>query len=147
MKEELNMGNLDGKRKREKHYGKILWLMLMGILLWEICMPYAYGKSGYASWYSEESCEREGTSGIMANGEVFNEEAMVCASWDYKFGTALSVESIHTKRKVIVKVCDRGPSKRLYRMGRIIDLSKGAFRKIAPLEQGIIKVEVKEINQ
>ena len=31
-------------------------------------------QGGVASWYSEESCKREGTSGIMANGKEFNTE-------------------------------------------------------------------------
>jgi rare lipoprotein A (peptidoglycan hydrolase) len=39
-------------------------------------------------------------------------------------------------------VTDRGPAKRLYRKGRIVDLSVAAFKEIASLKQGIIEVKV-----
>lgn len=102
---------------------------------------------GIASWYSVASCKREGTSGIMANGEVFNDEKFVCASWDFKFGTLLKITNLNNGRWVIVEVCDRGPAKRLYQQGRIIDLSKGAFRKIANLKSGIIPVKIEPIKE
>ena len=98
-----------------------------------------------ASWYSVESCLREGTSGIMANGEVLNDERKTCASWDYPFGTKLQVTNLHNGRSVVVLVTDRGPAKRLYKKGRTIDLSKRAFSELASLKQGIIEVKVKEI--
>jgi len=83
---------------------------------------------------------REGTSGIMANGKRLDDQAFTCASWDYPFGTRLRVES--AGRSVIVVVTDRGPAKRLYRQGRIIDLSKAAFSELGSLKAGILSVTV-----
>lgn len=99
-----------------------------------------------ASWYSVESCEREGTSGIMANGRKLNDEELTCASWDFRFGTKLKITNERNGKSVIVTVTDRGPTKRLYRQGRIVDLSKRAFSQIADLKQGIISVTVEEVK-
>jgi rare lipoprotein A len=105
-------------------------------------------QTGTASWYSTRSCQREGTSGTMtASGEAYDEDALTCASWDYPFGTQLVVQNWHNKKIVYVRVTDRGPNKRLYRAGRIIDLSKGAFRRIAPLSQGVVPVTVCKVKR
>ena len=98
-----------------------------------------------ASWYSVESCKREGTSGICANGEVLDDEAYTCAVWDKKFGTKLKVTNLENGLSVIVVVKDRGPAKRLVRQGRTIDLSKAAFRAIANLKSGIIQIKVEAL--
>ena len=104
-----------------------------------------------ASWYSVESCMREGTwqkyGGKMANGEVFKNDLLICASWDHPFGTILLVTNQDNNKSVQVRVSDRGPSKKLYKVGRKIDLSKGAFEKIADLKKGIIKVSIKKLNR
>jgi len=98
-----------------------------------------------ASWYSVESCRREGTSGVMANGEVLRDDMLIAASWDYNFGQRLKVTNIANGKSVIIVVKDRGPAKRLYRKGRKLDLSKAAFSQIADLKRGLIQVEVKEV--
>ena len=107
----------------------------------------SYAEEGIASWYSVESCRREGTSGIMANGEVFNDENFTCASWDYPFGTVLLVINTSTNNTVRVCVTDRGPNRRLYKKGRKIDLSKRAFSEIADLKQGVILVKIEEARK
>lgn len=91
---------------------------------------------GIASWYSETD---PGINLHTANGEIFDDRRLTCASWEYPFGTKLRVTSLKNGKTVIVRVNDRGPAKRL---GRLIDLTKGAFRKIAPLERGLIEVKV-----
>ena len=102
---------------------------------------------GFASWYSVESCKREGTSGIMSNGEVYDENKLVAASWDYDFGTKVEVINLANNKKVIVEIKDRGPAKRLVKQGRIIDLSKMAFSQLAKLEKGVIRVKVEVIKK
>lgn len=105
----------------------------------------AHADTGTASYYTVASCQREGTSGIMANGRKLNDEAFTAASWDYHFGTRLAVcRTYRTDRGncVQVVVTDRGPAKHLYRNGRILDLSRSAFEALAPLREGIIKVTV-----
>lgn len=99
-----------------------------------------------ASWYSLESCLYEGTSGIMANGKRLNDEKLTCASWDYKFGTLLKVTNLANGKSVIVEVTDRGPAKRLYRKGRILDLSKEAFRAVANFKSGVIPIKVEVVK-
>ena len=94
-----------------------------------------------ASYYTVESCKREGTSGVMANGEPLNDEGLTCASWDFDFGTILMVTNLDNGLSTRVEVTDRGPNKRLYNKGRTIDLSKKAFSEIADLKQGIIQIE------
>ena len=99
-----------------------------------------------ASYYTMESCLREGTSGIMANGRRLDDGAFTCASWFYPFGTWLRVTNIRTGRYVLCMVTDRGPSKRLVRKGRTIDLSRAAFNAIANCKQGVIEVEIERVK-
>jgi rare lipoprotein A len=101
---------------------------------------------GYASWYSIESCKREGTSGIMANGKELKDEDYTCAIWGQKFGTIFKVTNLKTGVSVQVVVTDRGPAKRLVKKGHIIDLSKMAFSRIAKLERGIVEVKIETIK-
>ncbi len=101
---------------------------------------------GTASYYTYESCIKEGTSGICANGEVMKNDNLTCASWFYKFGTILLVTNLSNGRQVKVKVTDRGPSKRLVAKGRVIDLSSKAFTELDKLSKGIIRVKVEPIS-
>ena len=96
-------------------------------------------KVGMASWYGNEEYP---PGSLMANGEEFNDEHFTCASWDYPFGTVLGIYYGGTTRIVYVRVTDRGPAKRLYEKGRIIDLSKKAFETLAPLDYGVIPVAI-----
>ena len=92
---------------------------------------------GKASFYTVKS------SGLVtANGERYDEDAFTCASMDYKFNTLLRVTNIENGKSVIVRVNDRGGFKKY---GRIIDLSKGSFAKIADLKLGVINVTVQKI--
>jgi len=102
---------------------------------------------GQASYYTEESVRREGNSGVMANGEVFDEDAFTCAMWDKPFGTLVRVTNIENGRSVVVELTDRGPAKRLVKKGRIIDLSKAAFERIAGLRDGLVPVRVEEVEK
>lgn len=96
-----------------------------------------------ASWYSYESCLKEGSSGrYTASGELFDHEALTCASWQYPFGTRLKVTNLQNGKSVMVTVNDRGPAKRLLKKGRVLDLSKGAFAKIAKLKSGVVQIKV-----
>lgn len=100
-----------------------------------------------ASWYSYESCIKEGTNGrITASGAKFDHNALTAASWQYPFGTRLKVTSLSTNRSVIVNVTDRGPSKKLVKKGRVIDLSKGAFQRIAKLSDGVVPVKIEVLS-
>jgi len=95
---------------------------------------------GVASWYSETD---PGINRHTANGEVFDDAQLTCASWNYPFGTRLRVTNVKNQRTIVCRVNDRGPAKRL---NRVIDLTKGAFRQIANLRSGLIKVAVEPVH-
>lgn len=95
-----------------------------------------------ASWY--------GTTGdhtdpwkhtTTANGEHFNEKALTAASWKYAIGSTVKVTNLKNNKSVIVRINDRGPGKRLVKKGRIIDLTRGSFAKIADLRDGVIPIK------
>ena len=104
-------------------------------------------KTGIASWYSEKSCKREGTSGVWtASGERFNEMDMTCAMRTRKWNQKWKVCNTANGKCVIVRNNDFGPNKTLSDQGRIIDLSKGAFKAITPLlSRGLINVTVEKL--
>lgn len=127
--------------------GKWFIIMVIIFILFAIILVKLAGAEELtASWYSVESCLREGTSGIMANGRRLNDEDFTCAIWDYPFGSLLKVTNLVNKRYIVVLVTDRGPAKRLVKKGRVIDLSKKAFAVLAPLSQGVIPVKIEVIK-
>jgi len=73
-----------------------------------------------------------------ANGDRFDMNAMTCAApKKYKFGTYLRVENKANGKSVIVRVTDRGGFG-----NRCIDLTYGAFAKIASHRTGKIRINV-----
>jgi rare lipoprotein A len=94
---------------------------------------------GVASWYSESDA---GILATTANMELFDDEQLTCAIWDIPFNTLIRVTNLDNGKSIIVRVNDRGPAKRLVRKGRIIDLTKEAFSRIADLDNGLIKVKI-----
>jgi rare lipoprotein A len=71
-----------------------------------------------------------------ANGEVYNAYGLTTAHKYLPFGTKLRVTNQSNGRTVIVRVNDRGP----FVAGRSLDLSYGAFSKIASPGQGVANV-------
>lgn len=99
-----------------------------------------------ASYYTYQSCIREGTSGVWtASGERFNENDLTCAMRSRNFGKYYKITNLENGKSVIVKHNDYGPNKKLWKQGRIVDLSKGAFQKISSLKKGIIRVKVEAL--
>lgn len=76
----------------------------------------------------------------MANGKIFDKNSLTCAHNSYPFGTKLKVS--YQGKSVVVIVTDRGGFNKL---GRVIDLSEGAFKKLAPLSKGVIKVKIEKL--
>ncbi len=73
-----------------------------------------------------------------ANGERFNMHELTAAHKTLPFNTRVRVTNLNNKKSVVVRINDRGP----YKKGRIIDLSKGAAKKIGLLQTGTAKVNV-----
>ena len=121
----------------------------IGIFLTMICLTlFAFIKEvnstvvlfdGMASWYSENDPEILKTT---ANMERFSDEKLTCAMWGLAFNTILKVTNTGNGKSVFVRINDRGPAKRLVQKGRIVDLTKSAFAKIADLEKGLIHVKI-----
>ncbi len=98
-----------------------------------------------ASWYGPKFHGR-----TTANGEVFDQGALTCASNILKLGDVIAVTNEANGKSVTVTVNDRGPFKMdmhgravrplMAHPSRGIDLSRAAFAKIANLDDGIIKV-------
>ena len=89
--------------------------------------------ANYATWYGNQFNGR-----LTASGERFNQNALTCASNKHKLGTHLKVTNRANGKSVVCRVNDRGKLGK----GVVVDLSKGAFAKIAPLPQGRVKVKV-----
>lgn len=81
-------------------------------------------KEVFATYYGHES------KGRNADGSVWHPGGLSAASWDYPFGTVLSVTNPSNGRSVQVTIKDRGPARRLYRIGFVLDLSLGAANSI-----------------
>ena len=83
--------------------------------------------ANYATWYGNQFNGR-----LTASGDRFNQYAMTCASNKHKLGTQLKVTNTANGKSVVCRVNDRG------KLGKavVVDLSKGAFAKIAPLSRG-----------
>jgi len=116
--------------------------LILAIFLTTIFMMPVTASTGggtIASWYGGGEKLNKHT----ASGEVFNPQALTCASWDYHFGTRLKVTNAKNNKTVVVRVNDRGPNKRL---GRAIDLTKGAFSKIADPKQGLALVKIEPVS-
>lgn len=90
-----------------------------------------------ATWYGGKFHGR-----LTASGERYNQNALTCASNQYKFGTRLKVTNKANGKSVVCRVNDRGG---FGKYGTALDLSKGAFKKIAPLSQGKIKVTIRRL--
>ena len=76
-----------------------------------------------------------------ANGETYNAYGLSAAHKYLPFGTRLRVTNQANGRSVVVRINDRGP----YIAGRSLDLSYGAFSKIASPGQGVANVCYSEV--
>lgn len=92
--------------------------------------PVRAAECGKASFYAEAHHGK-----TMANGRPFNMNAMTAASNTLPMGSNARVTA--GKRSVVVKITDTGG---FGKYGRIIDLSKAAFAKLAPTSKGVIRV-------
>lgn len=93
---------------------------------------------GKASYYASRFQGRK-----TANGETFNMHELTAAHRFLPFGTWVRVTNLKNGRNVIVRINDRGP----FIKGRVIDLSKGAAKRIGLEKSGIAQVRIEAINE
>lgn len=96
-----------------------------------------YTQTGQATYYADKHQNLR-----TANGERFRQEQRTAAHPQIPFGSTVRVTNLSNGRSVVVRVNDRGPFVR----GRILDLSKSAFRSISSLSAGIIDVKIEVIR-
>lgn len=109
----------------------------MKYLFLAIALLATASQANYATYYGDKFHGRK-----TANGERYNQNAFTCASNKHKFGTRLKVTNTANGKSVICRVNDRsGFSK----YGTTLDLSKGAFKKIAPLSDGKVRVTIRRV--
>jgi rare lipoprotein A len=110
--------------------------MIKKLILAAVCfLPLGANAStcGYASHYGVG----DGFHGqTTANGERFNAYSNTAAHPYLPMGSRLRVTNQRNGASVIVRVNDRGP----YAYGRILDLSYGAFDRIANPSRGEVRI-------
>lgn len=89
------------------------------------------------SWYGANHHGKK-----TASGEIFDMNKLTAAHKTLKFGTKVKFTNIVNDHVVIVTINDRGP----YIKNRQFDLSKAAYKELASLHQGILKVKYEIIN-
>ncbi|GGG46800.1 RplA family protein [Epilithonimonas arachidiradicis] len=94
------------------------------------------GGSGYkstsVSYYANKFDGKK-----TASGETYRHSKMTGAHKSLSFGTRVEIVNVEKNKSVIITVNDRGPLK----PSREFDISQGAFRRIANLNDGIVKVK------
>jgi len=126
------------------------------LLIWLAgCVPIP-AMEGYATYYTEQSCKREGTSGILtASGARYDESKMTCAlpkatakAWNIKYGASVLITNMMNGRTVIAKYTDRGPGRLARSRKVIVDLTPAAMIALAGkdgIKAGKIKVRIERI--
>jgi rare lipoprotein A len=99
--------------------------------------PDGFRETGMASYYARKFQHRK-----TASGERLNNNAMTAAHKTLPFGTEVIVKNLNNGKSVEVRINDRGP----FVKGRIIDLTRAAFSKIANLDKGVAKVEIRVVK-
>lgn len=123
-------------------------LILMMVMYTILCIGNAWALEGYATYYTIESCLREGNTGITASGEQFDESKLTCALRSRRFGRHYVVYSPATGKSVVVRHNDFGPGKGPLNRGVSIDLSPTAFKAVCgDLKQGKCLVNIQEVEE
>ena len=111
-------------------------LLALSILAGMSTIPAYASGSGKASWYGPGFHNR-----LAANGSAFNQYAMTTACAPHiKMNSMIRVTNIANGKSVTVKCTDRGAFHKAKYGHRVLDLSKGAFSKIAGLGTGVINI-------
>ena len=98
-------------------------------------------QTGLASYYGP------GFHGeVTASGEIFDQSEMVAAHRTLPLGAVVRVTNLENGRRVVLRVIDRGPYGANHRKGTIIDVSKGAARRLGFLEDGLVQVRVEVLR-
>ncbi len=95
-------------------------------------------QQGKASYYSDKFHGRK-----TANGERYDKTALTAAHPTLPFGSMVEVTHAKTKKKVVVRVNDRGP----FGKGRVIDLSRAAAEQLGMVREGVAEVQLRLVGK
>ncbi len=117
----------------------LVYLIIQVVLNWDAgnAVVGPYPTVGKASWYA---------ASITSTGEHLDNDSLTCALRKNDYGKYYKVCSADNGKCVVVRHNNFGPRKRLFRQGRIIDLSRKAFLELADIKTGIINVTVTEVK-
>ena len=93
-------------------------------------------QEGLASWYGPGYDGRRTSS-----GEVFDQDAMTAAHFDWAFGTRVKVTFLATGQSCTVRINDRFPNHK----GRVIDVSRAAARTLGLIGPGTGRVRLEVV--
>jgi len=96
-----------------------------------------YKTNAVASFYGSEFHGKK-----TSNGEAFNMNDFTCAHKLLPFNTILRVTNLSNGKVVEVRVNDRGP----FIVGREIDLSTAAAKKLDMIKEGTVKVKLEIVK-
>ena len=124
--------------------------LFIGATLTLQVLPVSLSYAQTASWYSTECCKfnKDPKCPTASGKSLYDLEAQnvyFAASWDYRLGTKVRVTNLENGKSIVVTIEDRGPAKRLYNRGRVIDLGILAFEALASKKEGIIEVQLGEV--
>ncbi len=92
---------------------------------------------GLASYYGRAFQGEE-----TASGEDFDYHDLTAAHRTLPLGSIVRVTNLENGRSVVVRINDRGPYGPNRRKGTIIDLSRGAARRLGFIRDGLARVRV-----
>ena len=96
---------------------------------------------GLASWYGPGFHGEE-----TASGEIFDQREMVAAHRTLPLGSVVRVTNLENGRRVTLRVIDRGPYGRNFRKGTIVDVSRGAARRLGFVKRGLVRVRLEVVS-
>ena len=96
-----------------------------------------FKERGVASWYGKKF-----HGNLTAMREPYDMYEMTAAHKTLPMGTRVRVTNMDNGRSVILRINDRGP----YIKRRIIDVTKGAAKKLGFLKKGVVPVMVEVLH-
>lgn len=123
---------------------------LFFVLAGGLCISPAFAQLTESVWICEPKVIQRGTASVYsssfdrrdsytANGDAYNGLLLTAAHPALKFGTILEVEDLKTRKKIFVRVNDRGP----YVKNRIIDLTPAGRKGLGHDKDGLYKVSLR----
>ena len=94
-------------------------------------------QTGIASWYGHDFHGKR-----TANGEIYDMNKLTAAHKYLPFHTLVEVENLDNKKKVLIRINDRGP----FVEGRVIDLSRKAGQRIGIEDTGTARVRLRIVK-